>query len=378
LAKKDIKKGKTKPEDWPEDLYWESGTYREKDGKPRTDPARQGYPNQPVPPADAPDETYFHSQTLAPDSKPWFSREPSWHGRDAKRCREYLDSLSDDEIISQYYELRDQKVAWGNGYYYPNIQKLFLTPFEREKDRREIALWQRKYERSEAARWYEEAKNKSCVWWLENHLAAKHAFNSCMSCGTCAAACPAAEFYDYNPRLIMEIVQSKDEERIVELLKADTIWYCAQCGTCKLRCPRGNNPFALISSLRQLSQIKGYHVYSNRGRQQYAGRHLWGGNFWNRACCLYFRNTILPFHLDFGPRFARYTFNKEEMHRRVGGCPDMDGSMPGRKVSPETLHEIRRCWQEGGTLQLWDQIEKYAQEQAKECNMDIDDYFYRI
>jgi heterodisulfide reductase subunit C len=378
LAKEGIKKGRGKPEDWPEDIYWKSGTYKEKDGKSRLDPERQCYPGQPVPPADASDETCPTGQTLARDSEPWFSRDSSWHGRDAEKCRQYLESLSDDEIIELYNELRDQKVAWGNGYYYPNIQKLFLTPFEREKDRREIALWQKKHPKSEVAEWYEEAQSKSCVWWLENHIVARHAFNSCMSCGTCAAACPAAEFYDYNPRLIMETVQSKDEERIIELLKADTIWYCAQCGTCKLRCPRGNNPFALISSLRQLSQMKGYHVFSTRGRQQYTARHLWGGNFWNRGCSLYFRNTILPFHMDFGPRFARYTYNKEEIHRRVGGCPDMDGSMPGRKVSPETLHEIRRCWQEGGTLYLWDQIEKYGREHAAEQNMDIDDYFYRV
>lgn len=378
MEKKEKKKGRVKREDWPEDLYWNDGTYKEKDGKTRLNLEKQGYPGQPVPSTGTPGEVNIPDKPLEPDSEPWFSRESSRHGRDAERCREYLDSLSDEEIINKYYELRDEKIVWGDGYYYPNIKKLFLTPFEREKDRREIALWQKKYEKSEAATWYEEAMNKSCVWWLENHLVAKHSFKSCMNCGTCAAACPAAEFYDYNPRIIMETVQSKDEERIIALLKEDTIWYCAQCGTCKLRCPRGNNPFALISSLRQLCQIKGYHVYSERGKQQYTARHLWGGNFWNRASSLYFRNTILPFHLDFGPRFARYAFNMEEMHRRVGGCPDMDGSMPGRKVHPSTLHEVRRCWQEGGTFQLWDQIEKYGQQHAEERNMDIDDYFYMV
>ena len=87
---------------------------------------------------------------------------------------------------------------------------------------------------------------------------------------------------------------------------------------------------------------------------------------------------MIPFHLDFGPRWVRYAINKEEIHRRVGGCPDMDGSMPGRKVHPDTLHQIRRCWQVGGTFYLWDQIEKCAQEQASEWDMDIDDYFYKV
>ena len=93
---------------------------------------------------------------------------------------------------------------------------------------------------------------------------------------------------------------------------------------------------------------------------------------------MYFRNIIPRFHLDFGPRFARYAFTLEEMYRRVGGCPDMDGSMPGRKVHPDTLHELRRLWQVGGTFCLWDRIEASAREQAKEWDMDIDDYFYTV
>lgn len=342
------------------------------------DPYRQGYPGQPVPDRAQPDELDVLRSTPTDHQEPWFSREPSWHGRDARRCREYLDGLADEQVVEEYNRMRETRVVWGGGYYYPNIKSLFLTPFEREKDRREMAIWDKKYGQSEVARWYEEAKSKSCTWWLKNHLVARHAFNSCISCGACTSGCPAAEFYDYNPRVIMETVQTRDEDAIVELLKSDTLWYCAQCGTCKLRCSRGNNPFSLISSLRQLSQIKGYHVSSRRGRQQYTARHLWGGNFWNRGYCLYFRNTIPRFHLDFGPRFVRYVQAQEELHRRVGGCPDMDGSMAGKKVPPESLHQIRRCWQVGGTFVLWDQIERSAQEQAKEWNMDIDDYFYLV
>jgi len=372
------KRDRINPEDWPDALYWRSGTYRKGNGTETIDPGRQGFPGQDAPPENTPDQLQDPRLAADEDSEPWFSRRPSWLGRDARACREYLDSLSDEEIIRKYEEARDRSVVWGGAEYYPNIQKLFLTPFEREKDRREIAAWQREYGKGEVAQWYQEAQEQSCVWWIENHLVARHAFNSCMSCGACTAGCPAAEFYDYDPRMVMETVQSKDEDSIVALLKADTIWYCAQCGTCKLRCPRGNNPFAMISSLRQLSELKGYHVHSTRGRQQYTARHLWGGNLWNRACSLYFRNSMVQFHLDFGPRFARYTLNKEEMHRRVGACPDMDGAMPARKVHPDTLHQVRRCLQEGGTLHLWDQIEHHGRQQADESGTDIDDYFYTV
>ena len=59
--------------------------------------------------------------------------------------------------------------------------------------------------------------------------------NSCMNCGICTAICPAAEFYNYDPRVIVETVQRGNEEEIEELLKSDTIWYCGECMSCKTR-----------------------------------------------------------------------------------------------------------------------------------------------
>ena len=34
---------------------------------------------------------------------------------------------------------------------------------------------------------------------------------ACINCGTCTAVCPAAEFYNYDPRKIANILQSKDD-----------------------------------------------------------------------------------------------------------------------------------------------------------------------
>ena len=63
---------------------------------------------------------------------------------------------------------------------------------------------------------------------------------SCMNCGICTAICPAAEFYDYDPRIIANTVQSKDEKRIEELLKSETIWYCGECMSCKTQIGRAH------------------------------------------------------------------------------------------------------------------------------------------
>ena len=46
----------------------------------------------------------------------------------------------------------------------------------------------------------------------------KEGLKACINCGTCTAICPAAEFYQYDPRQIVDIVQSKDDAEIEKLL----------------------------------------------------------------------------------------------------------------------------------------------------------------
>ena len=55
----------------------------------------------------------------------------------------------------------------------------------------------------------------------------KEGLNACINCGTCTAICPAAEFYRYDPRRIVDIVQSKDEEEI-EILHGDYLFVPAR------------------------------------------------------------------------------------------------------------------------------------------------------
>ena len=66
----------------------------------------------------------------------------------------------------------------------------------------------------------------------------KEGLKTCINCGTCTAICPAAEFYKYDPRKILDTVQRKDDGEIEALLKSDTIWYCGECMSCVTRCPR--------------------------------------------------------------------------------------------------------------------------------------------
>ena len=40
---------------------------------------------------------------------------------------------------------------------------------------------------------------------------------ACINCGPVPAVCPAAEFYRYNPKNIVNIVQTQDDEEIIKL-----------------------------------------------------------------------------------------------------------------------------------------------------------------
>lgn len=292
---------------------------------------------------------------------------------------EALAAYSDDEIETAYYTLRDEAEPRGDGRYYPNIKRLFGTAFEREKDRREVRALLAQPEKTEWQVWYEKAAEQPCTWWVENHLIARHALTTCLSCGMCTSVCPAAEHYEeYDPRCIVDTALSGDEDRLVALLKSDIIWYCAQCGSCNSRCPNQNDIMGIVSSLRCLAQLKGYHIESVRGRQQYAGRHLWAANLWNRAFSLYFRDADPETNPDFGPRYARWQAELEEQFIRVGGQPDMDGTFAGRKVTPETLAELRNCIRAGGALFLWNKIEEHASADAARLGLDLDEYYEKV
>ena len=84
------------------------------------------------------------------------------------------------------------------------------------------------------------------------------AMKACMNCGICTAICPAAEFFDYDPRRICDTVQRKNENDIEELLRSDMIWACGQCMSCRARCPRGNTAGEVILILRKYAIQLGY------------------------------------------------------------------------------------------------------------------------
>ena len=115
---------------------------------------------------------------------------------------------------------------------------------------------------------------------------------SCINCGVCTAICPAAQFYDYDPRMIMDTIQKGNEDEIVQLLKSDTIWFCGECLLCKTHCPRGNTPGYIIQALRNLAQNNGYFAFSERGRQQLQVKRIVGDTMLKYGYCVYIQRKI--------------------------------------------------------------------------------------
>ena len=199
--------------------------------------------------------------------------------------------------------------------------------------------------------------------------------NSCMNCGVCTAICPAAEFYNYDPRIIVDTVQRGDDTEIENLIKSDTIWYCGECMSCKTRCPRSNTPGLIIMALRKMAQEYGYFTHSEKGRQQYALRKVLGNNILELGYCIT-PDTVRPeMHPEQGPVWEWIYNNMDDVYERVHSNYRKPGAGALRKIDNESLEELHQIFEVTGGMEFMDKIEEYSKSKAEECGMDIDSYF---
>jgi len=206
---------------------------------------------------------------------------------------------------------------------------------------------------------------------------------ACMNCGVCTAICPAAEFYNYDPRKLVDAVQSKDEKVIEDLLKSETIWYCGQCMSCKTRCPRGNTPGFIVQALRKLSIKLGYFTYSEKGRQQFAIKRTVGENILNYGYCVYPETVAPNMHPEQGPVWQWIYENTEQVMNKLGASYKKQEAGTLRKIAIEDLDELQRIFDVSGGTEMYETIEKYSKIKAKEMKLDINDktpneYFFNV
>ena len=193
---------------------------------------------------------------------------------------------------------------------------------------------------------------------------------ACINCGTCTAICPAAEFYDYDPREIVNIVQSKDNLEIEKLLKTNTIWYCGECLSCKTRCPRNNTPGFIIMALRSLSQDLGFFTESEKGRQQLAIKRTVGECILKLGYCMFVDEISTEMHPEQGPVWEWVRRNPEKVYERLGGNYKGESGLL-RNISQETLEELQRIFDVSGGTERFEKVEKYSKIKAEELGIKM-------
>ena len=184
------------------------------------------------------------------------------------------------------------------------------------------------------------------------------ALKACMNCGMCTAVCPAAEFYDYDPRRICDTVQRGDESTIENLLRTDTIWYCGQCMSCKPRCPRNNAPGEIINILRKISQELGYFKDSEMGRQQIQLMNETETNILEIGYCVHPDKVLPEKHAEQGPIWRWYRDNIEEIAPKLGANYHGEGPGALRNIPHEDMDEIHRIFELTGGMELREQVLK--------------------
>ncbi len=208
---------------------------------------------------------------------------------------------------------------------------------------------------------------------LKQDIRFEEGLNACMNCGVCTAICPAAEFYNYDPRNIVDLVQSGDNQEIENLLKSDVIWYCGECMSCKTRCPRGNAPGLVIMALRGLSQDLGFFVESEKGRQQLAIKRTVGEWILKYGYCLYLEGVGTDLHPEQGPVWDWIQSNWGEIFKRLGANYKGDGPGILRKIPEEALDEVRRIFDVTGGTRRFEKIEESSRKKAAEMDITFGD-----
>lgn len=208
----------------------------------------------------------------------------------------------------------------------------------------------------------------------------KEGLKACMNCGVCTGVCPSAEFYNYDPRQIVNIVQSRDDAEIEALLKSDTMWYCGECMSCRPRCPRGNTPGYIIQALRTLSQKLGYFTESEKGRQQLALKRTIGQNILDCGYCVSPKLVAPALHPEQGPVWEWIYDHDTDVYLRFSPNYQQQGDGAVRKLDDETMDEIRAIFDVSGGTAFFENIEACSDHKAREMGYDgaTDEYMMHV
>ncbi len=209
---------------------------------------------------------------------------------------------------------------------------------------------------------------------LEKDYRFKEGYHTCINCGTCTAICPAAEFYRYDPRKIVTIVQTRDDAQIEALLKSDTIWYCGECMSCVTRCPRKNGPGMVIMALRDLSIRLGFFAESEKGRQMLPLTRTFVRNILEYGYCVYPETFDWNDHKESGPVWKWHMDHLDKSLARQGA--NYKGEGPGvlRKIPQESLDELQAIFDVTGATRRIELVEEFSRKKAEQMGLSMEEY----
>lgn len=196
---------------------------------------------------------------------------------------------------------------------------------------------------------------------------------ACMNCGICTAICPAAGYFDYDPRKICQLVQTGDEDILNELLRGEEIWMCGQCLSCKTRCPRNNTPGYIIQVLRKISQQTGLFVNSRLGRQQLLIKRKIGHSILETGYCVHPKLVDPEGHPEQGPVWNWVYEHGESLFPQLESNYYKPGEGGVRLIDEASLDELRNIFEETGAVKFFEQIEKASASKAKELKLSFSD-----
>ena len=182
--------------------------------------------------------------------------------------------------------------------------------------------------------------------------------HSCYNCGTCTAICPAASVSDYDPRMILDIVQGRNQNELESLLKSDVIWWCGECLSCKTRCPRGNAPAYVIQALRSLSIETGFFAESVQGRKQLELKRTIGEHILKYGYCIHIDEADTEHYPEQGPVWEWLRQNREPILDRLGAVYKKEGPGTLRQISQESLDDLQKIFDETGATERFSKIER--------------------
>ncbi len=187
---------------------------------------------------------------------------------------------------------------------------------------------------------------------IQGDLRYDHELNGCLNCGICTATCPAAHYYDFSPREIVQLLWTENLEGIYDAMQ-EKIWACAQCYTCAARCPFGNSPGGLIMIMRETAIKHGMQSAKDvlRPFSRVMLKLISTGNQLSP-------DMINPEHFpDWGPDICKVDAPLKLLRQAIP-MPTLNTTATAWEVNLKTSVELYTIWEMTGVL---DQLESIDQ-----------------